>query len=95
MTFFIVIFFLKRLTARVRHREIDGTIHWSSLCPKLRRDFEREGARIFSGSQWLGNVQRGRNRPRFQCCADSNNNLSFVSTPQEQVEDFSGRSLLG
>ena len=38
-----------RLTALVRHRDIDnreivGAVHWSSLFPKLRRDFERESA---------------------------------------------------
>ena len=49
----------KGLTALVRHqdtnnREIDGAVHWSSLFPKLRRDFKRDGARTFSDSQWLG-----------------------------------------
>ena len=39
----------KSSTALVRHREldhqeIDGVVHWGSLFPKLRRDFEREGA---------------------------------------------------
>ena len=50
-----------RLTAPMRHRdidnrEIDGAVHWSSLSPKLRRDFEREGVRTFSDSQWLCHV---------------------------------------
>ena len=65
----------KRLTAFVRHREfdgeIDGAVHWSSLRPKLRSDFESEGARTFSDSRWLGNIHRS-NKLRFQYCVDSN-----------------------
>ena len=66
----------KRLTVLVRHqdidnRDIDGAIHWSSLYPRLRRDFEREGGRTFSDSQWLGYIHRGSNKPRFQCCVQT------------------------
>ena len=71
----------KRLTD---NREIDGAIHWSSLCPKLRLNFEREGARTFSDSQWLGHIYRGNNKPRFQYCVDSNNNLLYVRAIQGQ-----------
>ena len=46
------------------NRDIDGAVRWSSLCSKLRRDFEKEGARTFSDSQWLGYIHRGSNKPR-------------------------------
>ena len=77
----------KRLTALVRHRdlvdrEIDGAVHWSSLCSKLRRDFESDGAWTFSDSQWLDCRHRGSSRPRFQCCTNSNNNLLHVRAIQ-------------
>ena len=77
----------KRLTALERHRdvdnrEIDGAVRWSSLFPKPRRDFEREGARTFPASQWLGRIHRGSCKPRFQCCVDSNNNLLCVRAIQ-------------
>ena len=48
------------------HREIDRAVRWSSLFPKLRRDFEREGARTISDSQWLGHMHRESNKPRFR-----------------------------
>ena len=47
-------------------RETDGAVHWGSLFPKLRRDFEREGARTFSATRWLGHTHRGSNKSRFQ-----------------------------
>ena len=34
-------------------RENDRAVHWSSLCLKLRRAFQSEGAQTFSDSQWL------------------------------------------
>ena len=43
---------------------------------------ERGGARTFSDSQWLSHFHRGDNKPRFQCCVDSNNNLLHVRTIQ-------------
>ena len=47
---------LEKMKPLVQHRDIDsreigGAVHWSSLFPKLRRDFERGGARTFSDSQ--------------------------------------------
>ena len=76
----------KMLTVFVRHRElhreIDGAVHWSSSFPKLRRDFELEGGRIFSDSQWLGRMLTGSNKSRFQFCEDSNNNLLYVRAIQ-------------
>ena len=60
------------------HREVDGAIHWISLFPMLRRDFEREGARTFSDSLLLGYIHRGSNKPRFQYCVDSNNDILRV-----------------
>ena len=46
------------VTHLVRHRDLadretDGAVHWSSLCLKLRRAFQSEGAQTFSDSQWL------------------------------------------
>ena len=46
------------------NRDIDGAVRWSSLCSKLRREFEKEGARTFTDSQWLGYIHRGSNKPR-------------------------------
>ena len=53
----------KIFTNLVRHRDFadrdtDG-VHRSSLCSKLRREFESEGAR-FSDSQWL-DIHEGSN----------------------------------
>ena len=69
----------KMVTNWVRHcdlanREIDGAFHLSSLCSNLRRGFESEseGTRTFSDSQWLGYIRGGSNKPRFQCCTNSN-----------------------
>ena len=47
-----------------------------------RRDFKRERARTFSDAQWLGHTHRGSNKPRFQYCLDSNNNLLYVRATQ-------------
>ena len=77
----------KRWTALVQHRDIDnreigGAVHWSSLFPMLRRDFDREGVRTLSDSQWLGHVHRGSNKPRFQFCVDSGGRLLYVRAIQ-------------
>ena len=77
----------KRITNLVRHRdidhrEIDGAVHWSSLCPKLRREFESEGARTSSDSQLLGCIHRGSNKPRFKKRVNSNNSLLYVRALQ-------------
>ena len=54
---------------------IDGAIDRCSLLPTLRREFEVEGAGVFSDSQWLSLLHRGSNGPRFQHCMDSNEYL--------------------
>ena len=79
----------KRLTALARHRKIEA-VHRSALFPQLRRDFEREGARTVSYSQWLGHIYRGSNKPRFQCRVDSNNNLLHVRA----IQGHSGGELI-
>ena len=85
---------LKKVTVfvrhRERHREIDGAVHWSSLLMVLRRDFEREGARTFSDSPWLGYIHRGSNTPRFQCSANSNNHRLYVRA----IQGHSGGDLI-
>ena len=64
------------------HREIDGAICWCSLLLVLRRDFEIEGAGVFSDSQWLSLVHRGSNMPRFQYCLGLNENLMKIRAIQ-------------
>ena len=76
--------FLLLMTALGRHRELehrefDGAVQWRSLFPKPRRDFDCEGARTFSDCQWMGYLYRGSNKPRFQYCVDSNNNVLYCS----------------
>ena len=82
--------FLSFVRHRELHREIDRAVHWSSLLPKRRRDFESEGARTFSVSQWLGHIHRGSNKPRFQHCVGSNNNLLYVRA----IQGHSGGDLI-
>ena len=60
------------------HREFDGAIDWCSLLLMLRREFESDGAENFTDSQWLSLIHRGRNKPRFQYCLDSNENLMYI-----------------
>ena len=77
-----------------RHRklywEIDGAIYWSSLLPMLRRDVENEGAGTFSDSRWLDFIHTGGNKPRFQFCVDSNNNLLQIRA----IQGYSGGDLI-
>ena len=75
---------------RERHRDIDGAVYWSSLLLVPWRDFEREGARTFSDSQWLCDTQRGSNKPRFPFCVDSNNSLLYVRA----IQGHSGGDLI-
>ena len=85
----------KRRTNLVRHRDladrkIDQAVRRSSLCSKLRRKFQSEGARIFSDSQWLGYIHRGSNKPRFPYCVNSNNNHLYVRA----IQGHSGGDLI-
>ena len=46
------------VTNLVRHRDLtdretDGAVHWNSMCSKLRRAFQSDGAQTFSDSRWL------------------------------------------
>ena len=67
----------------IDNRDIDGAVHWSSLFPNLRHEFERDGARFFSDSMAVGRMHRGINKPRFQYGMDSNNNLLCVFKPSK------------
>ena len=61
------------------HREIDGAICWCSLLLVLRRDFEIEGA----GSLLRFSMAESyTQRPRFQYCLDSNENLMKIRAIQ-------------
>ena len=47
----------------VRHynqneRKTDGAAHWKSMCPKLRKAFQKTGGHIFSDSDWLHHVYK-------------------------------------
>ena len=43
----------------LKDREIDGTVHWKSMGPKLRYAFEKEGGYNFSDSQWIDYIWNG------------------------------------
>ena len=57
----------KLVTNSARHRDLadretDGAVHWNSLCPKLRRAFQSEGAQTFSDSVGFDHVCKGSNK---------------------------------
>ena len=85
----------KRRTNLVRHRDLadrknDQAVCWSSLCSKLRREFQSEGVRIFSDSQWLGYIHRGSNKPRFPYYVNSDSNHLYVRA----IQGHSGGDLI-
>ena len=49
-----------------------------------------EGTGTFSDSQWPGLIHRGCNKPRFQYCVDSNNNLLHICV----IQGHSGGDLI-
>ena len=60
----------KKATRLSRHqnllRDFDGAIDWCFLLPMLRREFEIEGAGVFSDFQWRNLIHRGSDKPKFQ-----------------------------
>ena len=53
----------------VADRETDGGVHWSSMCPKLRRAKARKPSPI---PMALDYIHTGSNKTRFQYCKNSN-----------------------
>ena len=82
---------LKMVSVFVRHRDLadretDGAVHWRSLCSKLRREFESEGARTFSDSQWLDYIRRGSNKPDLNI-AQTRTTTSCVFAPSKGTQE--------
>ena len=40
-------------------REIDGAVHWNTICPTLLRACGDKGVRFFSEKDWLQHVYEG------------------------------------
>ena len=75
---------------RELHRAVDGANVWCSLLPMLRREFETEGAGVFSNSKWLSLIHGGSDKHRFQYCLDSNENLMYIRA----IQGHSGGALV-
>ena len=82
------------MTRLSRHRnllrDLDEAIDRCSLFPMLRREFEIEGAGVFSNFQWRNLIHRGSDKPRFQYCLDPNENLMYIRA----IQGHSGGALI-
>ena len=77
----------KLVTKVVRHlnladRETNGAVHWKSMCPKLRRAFQKEDGHTFSDSDWFTFIHIRSYQTRFLFCKNSNNVLLHVRANQ-------------
>ena len=57
-------------------------VHWNSMCPKLRKEFQKSGGRRFSDTDWLQHIYEGSDKMRFQCCMNSQNSLFKIRAIQ-------------
>ena len=77
----------KLVMALARHydqneRETDGSIHWKSMGPKLRKAFQKAGGQQLSDSDWLRHIYKGNNKTRFQFCKNSRDVLLYIRALQ-------------
>ena len=63
-------------------RETDGAVHWNSMCPKLRKAFEKAGGHKLSDSDWLQKIYKGSNKTRFWYCKNSRDVLLYICAIQ-------------
>ena len=77
------------------NEKTDGAVHWNSMCPKVRRALQSEGAQTSSDSCWLDYIYKGSNKNRFQHCKNPNTrtrSLAAWPSPSSSTRVMSPKS---
>ena len=62
----------------LQERESHGAVHWTSIGPKLRYAFLKDGGDTFSDNEWIQNIWKESSKTRFQNCKNSCNDTFFI-----------------
>ena len=76
----------KRVTRILRHhddlRESDGAIEGRKLLSLFNREERPVDVRNWGQQEWIDQLTRGSNKPRFQYCRDSMGNILYMRALQ-------------